>query len=172
MQSRTRRRRRGPQHGVASIAELMPRVYPSNEPDELRLVRTIAWWDRHVPPRVSRNARPTKLYRGTLMIHAVTSAWSQEISMLLPGWMQALARAVPGIDPTKVRVKVGPLPPKPPSKPVPPPIAPLALTDLPDQVAASLITIADDQVRDAVARAAAQSLAPRTPRAPTRRTGR
>lgn len=169
MQSRTRRRRRGPERGPATIAELVPRVYPTNEPEDLRLVRAIAWWERHVPPRVARNARPAKLYRGTLVIHAVTSAWAQEVSMLLPRWLPALARAVPGIEASKTRLKIGPLPPRPESKPVAPPIAPIAVTDLPDVVAASLIRIADDQVRDAVARAAAQSLAPRRP---TRRTGR
>lgn len=173
MQSRTRRRRRGPDRGPATLGELVTRVYPTNEPEDLRLVRAIAWWDRHVPPRITRSARPAKLYRGVLIIHCVTSAWSQELSMLLPRWLPALAAAVPGIDASKARLKVGALPPRPEPKPIPPPIAPLALTELPDAVAASLITIADDDVRDAVARAAAQSLAPRRSRnAGGRRTGR
>lgn len=129
-------------------------------------MRAIAWWDRHVPPRISRNARPAKLYRGSLVIHAVTSAWTHEISMTLPQWIDGMERAVPGLDPRKVRVKVGPLPPRPPPPaPREAPIPPLSVTQLPDEVAAGLSRIGDDRVRDAIARAAAQSLAPRrTPR--------
>jgi hypothetical protein len=169
MPPRTRRRRRGPPRGEASIAELVPRIYPSNEPEELRLVRAIAWWDRQLPPRISRNARPAKLHRGKLVIHAVTSAWTHEISMLLPQWLGAMARAVPGLDTSKVRVQVGPLPPRPPPPaPAAPPIPPLSITQLPDEVAAGLSRIGDDRVRDAVAKAAAQSLAPRRA---TRRAG-
>lgn len=125
-------------------------------------MRAVAWWHAHVPPRVAKNARPAKLRRGVLVVHAVTSAWSQEITMLLPRWSAALASAVPGIDPRKIRVQAGPLPPPPPpARRDPPPPPPLALTDLPDAVASALVTIPDDRVRDAVARAAAQALAPR-----------
>ena len=132
-------------------------------------MRAVAWWERHVPPRISRNARPAKLYRGTLVIHAVTSAWTHEISMLLPQWLGALGAAVPGLDARKVRVQVGPLPPRPAPPAMPaPPIPPLAITQLPDDVAASLSKIGDDRVRDAIASAAAQSLAPRRA---ARRTG-
>ncbi len=148
----------------------MPKIYPSNEPEDLQLVRAVAWWDRHVPPRIARNARPAKLYRGTLVIHALTSAWTHEISMTLPQWVSALEGAVPGLDSRKVRVQVGPLPPRPaPPAPPSPPIPSLSVTQLPDDVAACLSRIGDDRVRDAVAKAAAQSLAPRrTPRTGSR----
>jgi hypothetical protein len=171
MQSRTRKRRRkGPPRGMASLHALVPKIYPSNEPEELRLVRAIAWWERHVPPRVARSARPAKLSRGVLVVHAVTGAWAQEVSMLLPTWLPGLERAVPGVDARKVRVQVGPLPPRPPITPPYVPQPPIALTDLPDAVAAALVQIPDDPVRDAIARAAAQSLSPRRggPRTSTR----
>jgi hypothetical protein len=149
------------------LSELVPRVYPSNEPEDLKLVRAIGWWDRHVPPRIARNARPAKLRRGTLVIHAVTSAWTHEVSMSLPQWLGGLERAVPGLDTRKVRVQVGPLPPRPASpKPITK-IAALAVTELPEDVAASLSRIHDDRVREAIANAAAQSLALRS-RARTR----
>lgn len=157
-------RRRGPPRGLASLSDLVPRVYPSDEPEDLRFVRAIAWWDRHAPPRVVKNARPAKLVRGGLIFHAVTSAWAQELTLLLPRFLPALHRAVPGLDERRVRVVVGPLPPRPPQpRPAPPPIPPLAVGDLPDPVARALAAIPDDRVRDAVTKAAAQSLAPRRP---------
>lgn len=155
------RRKKGPPRGPATIAELVPKVYPSHEPEDLRLVRALAWWDRHVPPRIVRNARPAKLVRGLLVIHAVTSAWAQELTMLLPRFVPGLVAGVPGLDPRRIKVQVGPLPARPPARPEPPKIPPLDVSQLPDGVGRALAAIGDDQLRDAVARAAAQSLAPR-----------
>lgn len=162
MRARTGRKRRGPERGLATLGELVPRIYPSNEPDDLKLVRAIGWWDRHVPPRIARNARPARLRRGALVIHAVTSAWTHEVSMCLPQWLAGLERAVPGLDTRKVRVQVGPLPPRPAARKPVARVPALAVTDLPDEVAASLSRIHDDRVREAIANAAAQSLAPRS----------
>lgn len=157
-----KKRRKGPPRGLATLGELVPRVYPSNEPEDQRLVRALAWWDRHVPPRIVKNARPAKLARGVLVIHAVTSAWAQELTLLMPRFAPALCAAVPGLDASKIRVLVGRLPPAAPRTRVqPPPIPPLDVQQLPDAVARALAAIGDDDVRDAVARAAAQSLAPR-----------
>jgi len=158
-----KKKRKGPPRGPATIRELVPRVYPSHEPEDLRLVRALAWWDRHVPPRIVKNVRPAKLTRGLLVFHAVTSAWAQELTMLLPRFTPGLIAAVPGLDAKMMRVKVGPLPPRPPSPYAKaPPIPPLDIQQLPDAVARALAAIGDDDVRDAVARAAAQSLAPRS----------
>jgi hypothetical protein len=158
---RPARRSKAPR-GLASIAELVPRVYPSKEPEELRLVRALAWWEAHLPARISKNARPAKIVRGALVIHTASSAWAQELVMLLPRHLEALAAAVPGLDPGKVRVQSGPLPPRPLGPaPVPPASPPLALHELPESVARALASIGNDAVREAVARAAAQSLAPR-----------
>jgi hypothetical protein len=163
---RAGKRSKGPRRGAAALGDLLARVYPSSEPEELRLVRAIAWWDKHVPPRIARNARPARMRRGALVIHAVTGAWAQELTMLLPTFLPPLERAVRGIDGRRTRVQVGPLPPRPaPPKPAAAPLPAMAVGDLPENVARGLAAIPDDRVRDAVARAAAQSLAPR-------RTGR
>jgi hypothetical protein len=166
------RTRPGSGRGLAALGEIVSRVYPSAQADELRLVRASAWWERHAPPRVARNARPARLRRGVLVFHAATSAWAQELQLLLPQLAPALARAVPGIDARRVRVHVGPVPPRPtPPSPPPPAAPPLSLGELPDPVARALAAIADDRLRDAIARAAAQSLAPRrTPRRTGART--
>lgn len=159
--ARSRSTRKGPPRGPATIAELVPKVYPSHEPEDLRLVRALAWWERHVPARIVKNARPARLARGLLVIHAVTSAWAQELTMLLPRFTPGLIAAVPGLDSKKIKVQVGPLPPRPARRPDPPEIPPLDLAQLPDGVGRALAAIGDDDLRDAIARAAAQSLAPR-----------
>lgn len=153
-----KRRKRG---GLATIAELVPGVYPSNEPDDIVLVRAIGWWDRHVPARIARSVRPAQLRRGTLWIHAVTGAWAQEVTMMLPRWKPGLMRALPALKNANVRVKVGPLPPRPVLAPRPEPIPPLTIGELPETVARALAGIPNDDVRDAVAKAASQSLAER-----------
>jgi hypothetical protein len=158
-------RKKGPKRGVATLGDLVTKIYPTNEPEDVCLVRAIAWWERSVPARIARSARPARLRRGLLVIHAVTGAWAQELTFLLPRFMPALERAVPGIDAKNVRVQVGPLPPRPTRRPEPVAHPPLALSEIPHDVARMLAAIADDRVRDAVASAAAQSLAPRrTPR--------
>lgn len=147
--------------GFASIAELVPTVYPSNEPEDVMLVRAVGWWDKHVPARINRSARPARLRHGTLWIHAVTGAWAQEVSMMLPRWVPALLSAVPGLRSAKVRVQVGPLPARPVIPPRPAPRPPLAIGELPETVARALAAIPDDDLRNAIAAAAAQSLAHR-----------
>jgi Dna[CI] antecedent, DciA len=157
-----RRRKKGPPRGEATIAQLVPKVYPTNEPDELRLVRAIAWWHQHAPRRIAQNSRPARLRGDALFIHTSTGAWAQELTLLLPRLSPQLCAAVPGIDPAKIRTRSGPLPPAPPPAATPAaPVPPLSFTQLPDAVARALVTIGDDQVRAAVASAAAQALARR-----------
>jgi hypothetical protein len=146
--------------GLAALSELVPRAYPSAEPEEVRLVRTCAWWERNVPPRVARNTWPARFRRGVLVVHAASSAWAQELRLLLPQLAPSLERAVPGVAARRIRVRVGSLPPRPPPlETTVPPLDPLPIGELPEPVARAIAAIGDDRVREAVTRAAAQSLA-------------
>ena len=73
-----RRRRKG---GMATIAELVPRVL-SNEPDDAIFFRVMALWERSFPHRMVKNARPTSLHKGVLSVWVKTSAWMQELRLL------------------------------------------------------------------------------------------
>lgn len=68
--------------GPATLADLVLKVYPSRELDDLRLIACHASWWRHVPKRIVANARPHKLRGTTLTLTCTTSTWSQELTFM------------------------------------------------------------------------------------------
>lgn len=139
------------------LGDVLEGAYPgrANRP----LVRTFTWWDRVVPERIAKNARPVGLERGELVVHTKSSVWAQELSFHREDLLARIRARVPAVK--KLHVRVGPMPP-PPAKPKPPApkIPPLAIGQLPADVARSLARVADDGVRNALTRAACAALAP------------
>jgi predicted nucleic acid-binding Zn ribbon protein len=140
----TARGRRG--RGLASVAELVPRVL-KNEPEDAVLFRVMAIWERSLPHRMVKNARPTAFRKGVLYVAATTSAWAQEIALRSTEILEKLRRGAPRAGIASLRVRTGRLP----DRIVPPPrlerrVIPLA--KLPDVLAVPLENLADPKLRE------------------------
>jgi hypothetical protein len=121
----------------------------------------VAAWPDAVGPAVARNAWPARLARdGTLHVATSSSAWAFELAQLAPQIGERLRAALGKDAPKGLRFAAGPLPERGPearesgSRDVPQPG--------PEErrLAASLTAgMADEELRELVARAAAASLA-------------
>jgi len=122
--------------------------------------KLVAAWPAAVGPTVARNAWPARVARdGTLHVATSSSAWAFELSQLAPSVLERLRESLPGDAPTALRFAPGRLP-EPDSDGdrtgAPPPAPPSAEERA---LAAALAAgIADDELRNLVARAAAASL--------------
>lgn len=123
----------------------------------------LAHWRAAVGPRIADRARPIALERGVLVVKVVSSVWANELSMLAPQIIKKLAQTTPngrpGIEVKSLRFRVGPLevmegiPQVWTHRRIPPPV-PLA----PD-MEQSLASVADDELRQLIAKAARANLA-------------
>lgn len=141
----SKRGRRG--RGPAGIGELVSRVL-KNEPDDAILFRVMAFWERVLPHRMVKNARPTALKKGVLYVAATTSAWAQEVSLRSTEILEKLRRGAPRASLASMRVRAGRLP----ERIVPPPRVErvvVPLTKLPDVLAVPLENMTDDKLRAA-----------------------
>ncbi len=132
-------RRFGPQAGLGKIIEA---------------------WPAAVGEAIARNAWPARIARdGTLHVHASSSAWAFELAQLEGDIKERLG----ALAPPRVRFAPGPLPepdlPKTDETAAKPPQPSPEDVELAAGIAA---TIADEKVRNLVARAAAASLSRRT----------
>jgi hypothetical protein len=149
------RRRRGL---LTGLSDLIPKVYPSSEPEEAKMLRVFAAYRRSVSARVLENARPVKLYEGVLMVNTSTSTWANALSLESTQILADTRARSRGVKVTKIMFRAGPMPELPPAAPIAPKLVPIGLDQLPDQVARELAGISDDALRDAVTRAAVTSL--------------
>jgi hypothetical protein len=152
---KTKKKRGGP---LRMLGDILEGAYPGR-PDDKPLVRTFSWWDRTVPARIAKNARPFELRRGVLVIHTKGSAWAQELSFHEEDLLGRIQKRVPAVK--RLHVRVGPLPPGPKEHaPRPPKIPPLRVSQLPSDVARALAHVGDDALRTALTRAVCAALAP------------
>lgn len=140
-----------------TIGDILDGAYPGRATDR-PLLQTFGWWDRTVPPRIAQNARPVTLRRGLLVVHTRTTAWAQELSFHESDLLASIKRRVPAV--TRLRIKVGPMPP-PPAPPAPPPpkVTPIALAQVPGEIARELAQVNDDALREVLTRAVCTALA-------------
>jgi len=140
-----------------SIAELLAKLYPGKE--SAAELKVFAWWNRSVPARIRKNACPIRIRRGELLVHAATSAWANELGFMHDEFLSSLRKEAPGASILHIRFRVGPLPQtdtleeSAEEAPLIPP------TEVTEEVARELARFRDDEVREAVGYAAAQSLA-------------
>lgn len=154
-----RRYRGRDREAIHPLSDLVSKVYPSHEPDEVRAIRAFVWWEKSVPRRVLENARPVTIRRGVMYVHTSTSVWANELEMLKPQLLDSLKKHAPNSGIRDIRVRVGKLPPLQAPRPVRPPAPAVPMAQLPEEVAHALAALGDDGLRDAVQRAAAVSLA-------------
>lgn len=115
-----------------------------------------AWW-RAVGPRVAERARPTRLRRGELLVCVASPTWGQELSFLAPTIVQRLQKQ--GFPVEKLRFFVGQVePPLRRPEPAPPKWVPPP-AKLPPPLVQTLSLVEDEGLKEAIARAAAASLA-------------
>jgi len=152
-----KKRRKGPPEPVGSLVE---RVHAKVGGTDTAYLRVFTAWEKVVSDRVYDNARPARLQQGKLVVHTATSAWASALQLDTENILEGLRARVPRVPVTSLVFRVGALPPAPPRAPKrrPPPVL-RPVTDLPEDVARALARIGNDDLRDAVARAAAAGLA-------------
>jgi hypothetical protein len=110
-------------------------------------------WLRIVGPKIAARTRVGRLQRGTLVVYAASSAWCNELSFLASDIVTRLREA--GWDVDELHVRIGSFEAL-PSAPGP---AAVERVPLPPELEARLALIDDPALRQAVAEAAALSLA-------------
>lgn len=145
---------------LEKIGALVTRVYPTREPEELAIARAFGAWSKVVSQRVLLTARPVRLVRGVMTIHTATTAHADAMQYETDRLLMQLRALAPEARIKAIRFKVGELPDLPPPvkqqkkrKPVVP------VSSLPENVAAAIAGIHNEQVREAVALAASVGLA-------------
>jgi hypothetical protein len=154
--------------GLENLSALVARVYPGRSRDELDAVRAFGAFMRALSPRILRNARPVKLFRGTLIVHTSNSAWANSLQLECESLLAKLKRVAPDARIRKLLFRAGPLPDSAlPMQHVPlVPNGGIPLKELPEEIARELARIHNDGLREAVARAASVGLAATPERKP------
>jgi hypothetical protein len=126
--------------------------------------RLVEAWPAAVGDSIARNAWPARVARdGTLHVSTSSSAWAFELAQLAPTILDRVRELAGDDAPKKLRFAPGPVPE--PSIPeasqvqhAPPEASPETRAEA-DRIAAS---VADEELRELVARAAAASLSQRS----------
>jgi len=156
------RRRKG---NLEAIGKLIGKVYPAQEPEEARALRVFAAFTRAVPERILRNARPVSYRHGILTVHTATAAWANALSFESAQLIAKLRARLTDAPLQRLQFRVGRLPDIPVAVQPEPPLRKLIpLAELPEELARELARIADDGLREGVARAMSASLAEPEPR--------
>jgi hypothetical protein len=150
--------------GIENLSVLVARVYPGRSREDLDAVRAFGAFMRALSPRVLRNARPVKLFKGTMTVHTINSAWANSLQLESTAVLAKLKRVAPDARVRRFVFRSGPLP----DAALPLAHAPIAprevqLCELPEELARELARIHNDDLREAVARAATTGLAETKP---------
>jgi hypothetical protein len=130
-------------------------------PDGGDLAAVAGAWPELVGEQNARRSWPARIGRdGTLVVHAADSVWAHQLGMLGPEILERLReRLEAGAAPAAIRFVPGPLPApadvEPSARPQPVQAAP----EDREEAAALTAGMADEELRELVARAAAASLA-------------
>lgn len=162
------RRRQG---GIEGLSSLVGKVYPSQQPDEVRAMRVFGAFGKAMPARVQGNAGPVSFKAGVLTVHTTTASWANALSLESGQIIARLRLRIPDVPVQRIVFRVGKLPELPDTvKEEKPGVKLLPVTQLPEDVARELARIGDDGLREAVAHAASISLAEAPPQVKKRRS--
>src|SRR5688572_23697382 len=95
---------------MENLSALVARVYPSRNREDIEAVQAFGAFMRALSPRVLRNARPVKLFRGTMIVHTSNSAWANSLQLESVGVLAKLKRVTPSLRVRKLVFRSGPLP--------------------------------------------------------------
>ncbi|XXX76865.1 DUF721 domain-containing protein [Sorangium sp. So ce134] len=143
--------------GIERLGALIQRESSLSAPAEVDTApMPFREWEAAVGSRIAARARPLKLERGVLHVRAASSTWAQELS-LLGDVITAQLRAR-GLAVQSLRFRVGKVEPvaRPPWREEVRPAPKEA--PLPSEVRRELGKVADPELRDAIAKAAARNL--------------
>jgi hypothetical protein len=148
------RRKRAPVSPLGAVLKNLGaiRVPPSVEASPV----AVRDWEAAVGSRIAMRAKPTRLERGVLHVTAATSTWAQELSLLADAIVFQLRGR--GVDVHSLRFHVGVV--EAPARPATRGDvrrAPAPAT-LPKALADEVARVADDDLRAAIAEAAAKNL--------------
>lgn len=118
-------------------------------------------WQRIVGPKIAARTRVGRLTRGTLTVHAASSAWCNELSLLTTEIVDRLRQAGWAVDDLRVRVGAFSEAPSSPAR-----RSAEQRTELPAELQARFALIDDPELRSAIAEAASLSLSHATRRKP------
>lgn len=113
-------------------------------------------WEAAVGTRIAARAQPIRLERGVLLIRTATATWSQELSLLADAIIAQLRGRSTPVDSLRFRVGKVEAPERPPARDEvrsSPPEVPL-----PPSLRQEVERVADVELREAIARAAAKNL--------------
>jgi hypothetical protein len=113
-------------------------------------------WEAAVGTRIAARARPIRLERGVLLIRTATATWAQELALLSDTIITQLRGRSAPVDSLRFRVGHVDAPERPPTRDevrTSPPEVPL-----PADVKQEVERVADPELREAIARAAAKNL--------------
>ena len=113
-------------------------------------------WEAAVGSRIAARARPVRIDRGVLVVRTATATWAQELSLLADAILVQLRGRGIKVSSLRFRVGQGDAPERPPSRTEvrsTPPEVPL-----PPTVRAVVERVADPELRDIIAHAAARNL--------------
>ena len=146
---------------MANLSALVARVYPGRTRDELDAVRAFGAFMRALSPRILRNARPVKLFKGALFVNTSNSAWANSLQLESESLIAKLKRVAPDARIRKLVFRAGPLPDAALPLAHTPliPHAGIPLKELPEEIARELARIHNDELREAVAKAISVGLA-------------
>jgi hypothetical protein len=118
-------------------------------------------WPEAVGDAIADNAWPARFARdGTLLVSTSSSVWAFELTALEATMVERLRASLGDAAPSAIRFAPGRLPERGPDPDAAVPPAPLAVSEAHERAAAELAAgIESEQLREAVARAAAASLA-------------
>jgi hypothetical protein len=128
---------------------------------EAAIAAVVEAWPPAVGAAIARNAWPARLARdGTLHVHASSAAWAFELGQLEPSLRERLGERLGAAAPSRLRFAVGPVPEPSPDRPGEGVAGGLEVLPEHTAAAADLVAgIANEELRESVARAAAASLA-------------
>ncbi|AUX38314.1 MULTISPECIES: DUF721 domain-containing protein [Sorangium] len=143
--------------GIERLGALIQRESSLSAPTEVDTApMPFREWEAAVGSRIAARARPLKLERGVLHVRAASSTWAQELSMLGDVITEQLRAR--GLAVQSLRFRVGKVEPvaRPPWREEVRPAPKEA--PLPVEVRQELGKVADSELRDAIAKAAARNL--------------
>jgi hypothetical protein len=125
------------------------------------MAEIVAAWPAAVGETIARHAWPARIARdGTLHVATDSSVWAFELGQLAPAVIERLRNAVPEGAPTTLRFAPGRLPEPPRPRDGSPAAPPVQAGDEERTLAGRLTAgLADEELRELLARAAAASLA-------------